>query len=341
MAATQSSAPTVVLATLCLNEMEWLPSLWAQHKDWPGLAYWVFVEAADEVYATASPGMVGPRGLSVDGTSEYLTELSLANPGKAVYLPLGIVANKGPGRDQNKARARDAYMGCIREEGIAPDLVVVLDADEFYPKRDQALITALGGPDVRNPGGYCLRQRHIWHPPCVQEANHLQLSLKAAEAWPGAMGDPPRSGLFDSEVIGGYWAVPHCRVWRWRPGLRYARNHNWPETREGVPLNQNMARLDKLHLTHNTLFPKGPAYDVTNVPQVIHMGFASRLEGRAAKHAYYRARGEGQEPDPRQRRTRMMYCRCREAWEQWAPGKALPDGAKVIPYTGPTPEVFQ
>src|SRR4051794_7463634 len=37
---------SVLLATLCINEMEWLPRLYEQHKDWPGMAGWVFVEAA-------------------------------------------------------------------------------------------------------------------------------------------------------------------------------------------------------------------------------------------------------------------------------------------------------
>ena len=37
----------IALATLALNEMEWLPLLWEQHRAWPGMVRWVFVEAAD------------------------------------------------------------------------------------------------------------------------------------------------------------------------------------------------------------------------------------------------------------------------------------------------------
>ena len=51
----------IVLATLLLNEMEWLPKLYEQHKDWPGLCGWVFVEAADRVYANVNPEVDHPR----------------------------------------------------------------------------------------------------------------------------------------------------------------------------------------------------------------------------------------------------------------------------------------
>ena len=33
----------IMLATMCLNEMQWLPFLFKQHKDWPGLVSWTFV----------------------------------------------------------------------------------------------------------------------------------------------------------------------------------------------------------------------------------------------------------------------------------------------------------
>ena len=68
--------PTVALCTLCLNEMEWLARLYEQHRNWPGLLKWVFVEAADVVYAKTNPDMVTSFGLSVDGTSDYLRNLS-------------------------------------------------------------------------------------------------------------------------------------------------------------------------------------------------------------------------------------------------------------------------
>ena len=70
-------------------------------------------------------------------------------------------------------------------------------------------------------------------------------------------------------------------------------------------------------------------------PQMIHMGFASKLETRAAKNRYYEERGEKVD------RKRSWYCDSRKAFEVWRPHMALPKGAKVISYTGPTPECFQ
>ena len=67
---------SIVLSTLCLNEMEWLDKLYAQHKDWVGLEKWIFVESADRVYAETNPDMVSSSGLSVDGTTEFLRELA-------------------------------------------------------------------------------------------------------------------------------------------------------------------------------------------------------------------------------------------------------------------------
>ena len=39
--------------------------------------------------------------------------------------------------------------------------------------------------------------------------------------------------------------------------------------------------------------------------------------------------------------TRPMYSDCREAWFNWKEGDILPHDAKIIPYQGEIPEVFE
>ena len=66
----------LTLCTLVLNEMEWLSKLYEQHKNWPAVEKWIFVESADRVYAETNPDMVSTKGLSTDGTTEFLDELA-------------------------------------------------------------------------------------------------------------------------------------------------------------------------------------------------------------------------------------------------------------------------
>ncbi len=90
----------IALVTLALNEMEWIPRLWQQHKDWPELAAWVFVEAADREYARANPGMTTPEGFSIDGTMSFLGRLAhdgvkSTKRGARLVLPIRIAMLNG------------------------------------------------------------------------------------------------------------------------------------------------------------------------------------------------------------------------------------------------------
>jgi hypothetical protein len=270
----------LLVAVLALNEMQHLPALWAQHRDWPGAdVTFVFVEAADAVYQAANPGMVSPAGLSTDGTSEFLRDLARSDA-RVRYLPVGLVRHPDPA--QGKCVARQHHLDVA--ERVRPDYVWVLDADEAYGRAAQLRVNlAL----ARCRDGLALQQRHAWV--------------------------PPGSGVapFTLEAQGGYWDVPHPRGWRWRPGLRYAANHNLPA---GV-------RCERL--------PRAAA------PECVHLGFASSPESRRAKHAYYRARGEGV------RDRRQGYVLARAAWHGWRPGGVLPGGARVVPWGAEVPECFR
>lgn len=280
---------SVVLGTLCLNEIEWLPRLYEQHKKWPTLKKWVFVESADKVYADTNPDMVNELGLSVDGTSEYLKKLASIDP-RVVYIPYGI-AEHPTDPAQNKCKARQCYLDIANE--IAPESVVVVDADEFYPKRYQQSIIDLMRREPQYTG-YAFKHREIWRPPCLY------------------------SPLFTYEVVGGFWDVLYCRVWRWQPGLKYTTDHNTPETKEGK-LTAKLRRPQR------------------GDPDFVHMGFASQAKNRKAKHDYYVARGEGRTDH------RQPYVDSRAAYLTWHPtdNPILPGRARVIPYTGLVPEVFQ
>lgn len=277
----------IMLATLCLNEMEWLPKLVEQHHNWPDLVNWTFVEAADCAYAAVNKDMVSRRGLSVDGTTDFLAKLCSTRDG-FYHEPVGLVGHTDVA--QGKCEARNTYLD--HAEKVKPDWIVVLDADEFYSLDDQRHINAqLAALRVQS---VLYRQRHVWRPPSIMGQDLLQY-----------------------EVMGAYWSVPHIRVWRWRPGIRYTKNHNHPETPRGISLAANTRRLIS---PHN--------------PQCVHTGFASLMTSRMAKHRYYKARGEGPKDG------RQMYVACREAWESWLPGDALPAGAQIFPYSGPRPEAL-
>lgn len=302
--------PRIMLATLCLNEMQWLPYLYAQHKDWPGMTAWVFVEAADVVYQQTNPDLVSPEGLSVDDTTDYLSYLAQSNS-SIVHVRHGLTSHpKDPA--QGKCAARDRYLELA--DDIKPDYLIVLDSDEFYTFDTQCVLPHWLN---RHPNhtGFCFRHREVWYPPSAQrafeKANALAIEDYSSRLW---------ANTFSREVVGGFWSIPYCRVWRWHKGMRYVSNHNTPEVM-GSPLDRMLKRYDTRD----------------DAPQFVHLGFASRLLHRRAKNDYYRARGEGSEKDQR----RGWYVESRKAWETWQEGDELPNGARVIPYNGPIPEVFK
>lgn len=199
----------VALCTLCLNESEFLAKSYEQHREWPGMVSWVFVEAADPKYAEANPAMVSTEGLSVDQTCPIITSMVNADP-RVQLIRHGWMIDANPA--QAKTRGRDRYLDVL--ESVEPDYFVVMDADEFYSREDQARINQLIEQDA-NRQYLCWRllQRHIWRPYSICKA--------------------PR---FELEVIGAYWHVKHVRIFRWQHGIRYRTDHNYPTSALYQPL---------------------------------------------------------------------------------------------------------
>ena len=288
----------VVLATIALNEEEMLERLIAQHLGWPGLVGWVFVEGAAEHFGEANPGRVSPEGLSVDRTSEILRRAS--EDSRITYVPFGWSGGEKVRMGQQKVALRNAY--CEVADRLGAQLLVVLDADEMYTIDAQRQLMQLV-QGHRGPKGdwrydsWLLRQRHLWRPPSLAARPVTEL-----------------------EVSGGYWEVPHIRVWRYEKGARYRENHNTL----GLP---------------GAMVAPGRVYQFrSGDPECIHLGFARDDKHRRETNAYYIARGEGQE---RQGRNRQMYVECRAAWASWRQGARLPHGARVVRYRGPKPEVLR
>lgn len=192
----------IMLATLVLNEMQWLEKLYSQHKDWPDLIQWVFVESADRVYAETSPNLVSPDGLSVDGTTEFLRELAYRDD-RVIYIPHGFCSHADPA--MGKVAARQRYLDVA--ETTRPEFIVILDADEFYCRADQPVINATLHDSPSNFRHFCFQFTHIWHPPCILH-----------------------KPLFTYEITGGFWDMRHAKGIRWSPGLHYVRHHQRPES---------------------------------------------------------------------------------------------------------------
>jgi len=277
----------VMLATIVLNEEEFIQQTLAQHLNWPGLVQWVFVEGATLKYAEKNPTAVTPGGLSVDGTSRLLREAS-DKSAKVTYIPHGW-AGEGLHPQHQKIDLRNAY--CRVADTFEPDLLIALDADEFYTWDHQLKILSIvnANPDYK---AWLFKQRHVWRPPSIQDSPQFQL-----------------------EVTGGYWAVPHLRVWKFQRGARYRHNHNWLD-------------LPGERYSPSFLWRSRSVRD----PQCVHLGFARDPQSRNNIIGYYSHRGESS--------NRKSYLTDFELWQAWKPGEALPPGVGVRPYAGPVPEVF-
>lgn len=206
---------SIALTTICLNELEWLPRLHEQHKDWPGLRRWVFVEFADRAYAQANPEMVSNDGLSVDGTTEFLERLAKEDD-RVMHVKLGFCGNaKQPAQGKCVPKTQ-----CLRElDGRRIEFVVICDCDEFYTHAHQEQVVKMMSESRGN--AFIFKRREIWRPP-------------------SAVHQP----LFSQEVVGGFWDIPCCHWWRWFPGMEFKSNHNTPEVR-GLTLGKHFVRFDQ------------------------------------------------------------------------------------------------
>lgn len=159
-------------------------------------------------------------------------------------------------------------------------------------------------------------QKHINNLMQLSNPTTTAFCFKQRHIWrPPSIADQP---LSQYEVVGGFWSIPHCRGWRYFSNMEYTVNHNTPYV-NGVGLDTGIKRYDQIDGT----------------PECVHYGFAASLKSRVAKHRYYADRGESVDP------KRQWYVRSRAEFETWKPGDVLPRDAKVIPFTGVIPEVFQ
>lgn len=278
----------VVLVTLLLNERHWLNRLFAQHINFPGISGWVFVEGVDRAFAEANPASYTKDGLSVDGTTKWLKRYA----GSFVqHIQLGFFGDGGP---QGKCEARQVCLDAAA--AFSPDWIYQIDADEAMSISHQKQLCKMLENMQEPRGPALLKMRHPWRPASIENS----------------------SGLLDLEVVNGYAAVPHLRIFPWYDGLTYVDNHNCPRLSDGSDLRQRMVRYDS-----------NP-----DAPEIVHFAFASPLDSRRAKAKYYVHRGEGKNDG------RQKYVDFRNAFETWQPGDILPGGASVIPYSGPKPEAY-
>jgi hypothetical protein len=289
------AALRVLIGCLVLNEQQWILPYYYQHRDWPGLGMMVFVEAADTVYTEANPDLVSPDGLSTDGTTQLLESLAAADP-RVRHIKFGTTSHPTDSA-QGKCAARNAYLELA--DHLHPDIILTLDADEFVPKSLQEMVNKL---TQRNPykDGVVIRHRDIWWPPSSQEKDgtgaypkpEVPFMVPGISQQHGSDPEPPfkmitlKPPSFAHEVVGGFWDIPYCRIWRWSQGMRYSANHNTPSTASGRMLDRSLLRAD---LPEARATVRGEP-----TPYYIHTAFASSLASRRAKHQYYSSRGEAE-----------------------------------------------
>lgn len=222
-------------------------------------------------------------GLSGDKTTEIIK--NFPDPqNKIKYIT---------GKFKNKIEQRNEYA-----KRVTGTHVLVVDADEFYSQEslEQLADEASNNPDVE------LFTFNFSQNPSKRTYYHLWYN-------------------FQDHVVGGYWDIPHNRIYKWTEGTRYTgSDHNHPTKPDGTKLvKYNVKTIDTKAVC-------------------VHTGFVKKVENQKDKNDFYVNRGEGKEQDPKIRQRRQMYVDCRRAYETWKLNDSLPHGAKILPFTKPLPD---
>lgn len=226
---------------------------------------------------------LSPDGLSGDGTTTLIKDFP--DPQNKIKYVTGTFKDKVAQRNEYAKRVTGTH-------------VLVVDADEFYSEGSLEQLKR----DVMQHPSIELFTFNFSQNPAKRTYYHLWYNFK-------------------QHIVGGYWNVPHNRIYKWMPGTKYVGNdHNHPTKPDGTKLIKQEVKA------------------IETKARCIHTGFAKLVANQKDKNQFYVNRGEGKERDPSVRARRQMYVDCRRAYETWKPGKQLPHGAKILPYDLVLPE---
>lgn len=228
---------------------------------------------------------LSPDGLSGDGTTKLIKDFP--DPQNKIKYVSGQFKNKIQQRNEYAKRVTGSH-------------AIVVDADEFY---SYTSLEMLAEDIILNPKAD-LFTFNFSQVPSKRTYYHLWYN-------------------FRQHVVGGYWDVPHNRIYRWKPGTKYTgTDHNHPAKPGGTKL-----------IKYNVKSAETRAI-------CVHTGFVKSLSNQKDKNTFYVNRGEGKEKDQTLRKRRQMYVDCRRAYEIWKPGDKLPHKAKLLSFDHPLPEAL-
>lgn len=224
--------------SILLNEKRFIGLNLLQHYDL--CDSWTLVEGACQGYPTRK---VSEGGLSLDNSSVQIR--LFPDPfGKIEFIQHGWTVSDG---EAAKSELRNVYL-----KSSNANIIVVIDADEFYLKEDfNKAIEKFEDPNIF---GVTLPQVHFW---------------KSTERF----------------ITGDYYDISHTRFFRNVFGMSYIKNHNFPEI-NGALIHEGgnfkyKRTIDKIQGKFSYLEPK-----------CYHMGFAKDFDDMRDKSDYYINRGE-------------------------------------------------
>lgn len=229
------------------------------------------------------------RKVTVDGLSLDKTKLIIdlfPDPkSKITYIQYGWTNVDG---EHAKSELRNEYIS--RAKG---QYLVVVDADEFYEVDD--LKTGISDLELDfNKFAIVFPQVHFWK------------DMK-------------------SFITGEYYDISHTRFYKNLPGMKYIRNHNFPELNGKFVHEMGQFKYPRKIIEDKNI--KESYY--FDGPKCYHMGFAKDFEDMRDKTDYYLARGEAT--------TRISTTSSRAAWFDGD----LPDKCRLRSWAGKTPSFLK
>jgi len=265
---------SIAFGTILLNEQKFIGLSLYQH--YKLCDKWVLVEGTCLGYPTRK---VTEKGFSKDLTQQII-EIFPDPEGKIKYIKYGWTKCDA---EDAKSELRNEYLKYIKE-----DILVVIDADEFYQYEDlKEAVEKLDSPKLY---GITLPQVHFW---------------KNTEQY----------------ITGEYYDISHTRIYKNIIGMKYIRNHNFPE------LNGNFIHELGHFKYKRTQVKKDDGYFFEE-PNCYHMGFAKDYEDMKDKSDYYINRGED--------KTRKSTTDSRAAWF----GGDIPEKCRIKKWRGSMPIVL-